>query len=50
MNKIRSTYEPADMRVTGFGGTSVFPKGRRNLNYRRFEDNGRKITIDANFN
>ena len=33
------TYEPADMRVTGFGGTQ--------LNFRRFEENGKSINIDA---
>ena len=33
------TYEPADMRVTGFGG--------HKLNYRRFEENGKSINIDS---
>lgn len=33
------TYEPADMRVTGFGGN--------NLNFRRFEENKKSINIDA---
>jgi len=33
------TYEPADMKVTGFGGTQ--------LNLRRFEENGKSINIDA---
>jgi hypothetical protein len=47
MSKIQSTYEPMDMKKTGFGGTSIFPTGKSNLNYRRFEDNGRNITIDA---
>jgi len=47
MTKLQSTYEPVDMRTTGFGGASIFPTGKKNLNYRRFEDNGRNITIDA---
>ena len=33
------TYEPVDMKVTGFGGTQ--------LNLRRFEENGKSINIDA---
>jgi len=33
------TYEPADMKVTGFGGNR--------LNYRRFEENGKRTKIDA---
>jgi len=33
------TYEPADMRVTGFGG--------HKLNFKRFEENGKLINIDA---
>ena len=37
--KKQLTYEPADMRVTGFGGT--------NLNFRRFEENKKSINIDA---
>jgi hypothetical protein len=32
------TYEPADMKVTGYGGTL--------LNFRRFEENGKSINID----
>jgi hypothetical protein len=32
------TYEPADMRKTGFGGTA--------LNLRKFEENGKSIYID----
>jgi hypothetical protein len=39
--KVQVTYEPMDMRTTGFGGNSQFAKGKKNLNYRRFEDNGR---------
>ena len=33
------TYEPADMRVTGFGGNT--------LNLRKFEENGKTLFIDA---
>jgi hypothetical protein len=32
------TYEPRDMKVTGFGGG--------HLNLRRFEENGKSINID----
>jgi len=32
------TYEPRDMKVTGFGG--------KVLNLRRFEENGKSINID----
>lgn len=32
------TYEPSDMKVTGFGGTA--------LNLRKFEENGKSIFID----
>jgi len=39
LNKLMSVYEPAEMRVTGFGGKS--------LNFRRFEENGKRIHIDA---
>jgi len=39
-----SVYEPADMRVTGFNGHSKFGK---NLNSKRFEENGKAINIDA---
>ena len=47
MNKKWSVYEPQDMKKTGFGGKSKFSKGGLNLNYRRFEENGKAITIDA---
>lgn len=39
MNKKMSVYEPADMRITGFGG--------KDLNLARFEENGKYINIDA---
>jgi len=41
------TYEPADMKVTGYGGNSSFAKGGKNLNFREFQENGKKIHIDA---
>jgi hypothetical protein len=52
MQKLQLTYEPADMKVTGFGGTSFFgtkqdAKARKNLNFRRFEENGKNINIDC---
>lgn len=52
--RLLSTYEPADMQTTGFsaGKTSFYPKNniwdpikRRNLNYRRFEENGKNTNI-----
>jgi hypothetical protein len=33
------TYEPRDMKVTGFGG--------RHLNLQRFEENGKSINLDS---
>lgn len=52
MPKLQGTYEPADMQVTGFGGASFYgskleAKARKNLNYRRFEENGKNINIDC---
>jgi hypothetical protein len=52
MPKLQSTYEPADMQVTGFGGTAFYgskleARARKNLNYRRFEDNGKNVNIDC---
>jgi hypothetical protein len=46
MPKLQSTYEPGDMRVTGFSGHSFMgskleAKARKNLNFRRFEENGK---------
>jgi hypothetical protein len=35
------------MKNTGFGGQSPFKAGGKNLNWRRFEDNGKSITLDA---
>lgn len=40
MSKKLLTYEPRDMKVTGFGG--------HHLNLKRFEENGKSINIDAN--
>lgn len=46
------TYEPADMKRTGFGaGTSFYGKQNdalfnHNLNFRRFEENGKHVNID----
>jgi len=37
--KKKITYEPADMRVTGFGGNY--------LNLKKFEENGKSLYIDA---
>jgi hypothetical protein len=52
MPKLQATYEPADMQVTGFGGASFFgskldARARKNLNYRRFEENGKNLNIDC---
>lgn len=47
LKKKYSVYEPRDMKVTGFGGVSPFKGGAKNLNWRRFEDNGKNITIDV---
>jgi hypothetical protein len=38
LQKKAITYEPADVRVTGFGGNA--------LNFRKFEENGKSIFID----
>lgn len=38
MPKKHLTYEPRDMKVTGFGGNL--------LNLRRFEENGKSINLD----
>ena len=51
MPKIQSTYEPADMKTTGFSGNSFYgnlsdAKARKNINLRRFEENGKCIVID----
>jgi len=50
--RLQVTYEPADMKNTGFSGNSFFPKNKvwdalkkRNLNYRRFEENGKSLNI-----
>jgi len=52
--RLLATYEPADMTKTGFSGKSYYPKKdlwgamkRRNLNYRRFEENGKNLNIDC---
>lgn len=52
MPRLQATYEPADMQVTGFGGRSFHgskqeAKARKNLNYRRFEENGKNTDIDC---
>ena len=49
MKKLMKTYEPADMRVTGFGGMSPFKQGGKQLNFRQFEENGKCLKIDAGF-
>lgn len=39
LDKKLLTYEPRDMKVTGFGGSA--------LNLQRFEENGKSINLDA---
>jgi len=51
LGRLHQTYEPADMRVTGFTGQSFYgskleAKARKNLNYRRFEENGKNLNVD----